>query len=58
MPEDVNDVQKNMACKKWNLESIITHEFPLLELAEALQVASDVQHAGNVIIRMLSTKKS
>lgn len=26
--------------------------------AEALQVASDVQHAGNVIIRMLSTKKS
>lgn len=58
MPEDVNDVQKIMACKKWNLESIITHEFSLLELPKALQVASDVQHAGNVIIRMLSTKKS
>ena len=58
MPEDVNDVQKIMACKKWNLESIITHEFSLFELPKALQVASDVQHAGNVIIRMPSTKKS
>ena len=29
MKEDVDDVQEIMACGKWNLESMITHEFPL-----------------------------
>lgn len=52
MPEDVNDVQRIMSCKKWDLESIITHEFSLFDLPKALQVASDVKHAGNVIIHM------
>lgn len=52
MPEDVWDVQKMMSCGKWDLESIITHEFSLAELAQAIQTASDVDHAGNVVIKM------
>ena len=31
MPEDVRDVQEIMSCGKWDLERIITHEFPLVE---------------------------
>ena len=34
MPEDVRDVQKIMTCGNWDLESIITHEFPLEELGQ------------------------
>ena len=52
MPEDVWDVQEIMACGKWNLESIITHEFPLEDLGEAIHMAGDVNHAGNVVIKM------
>lgn len=52
MPEDVYDVQKIMACGEWDLESIITHEFPLDQLEMAIRTAGDVNHAGNVVIRM------
>ena len=52
MPEDVRDVQEIMSCGKWDLESIITHEFSLDELAKAIQTAADVDHAGNVVIKM------
>lgn len=52
MPEDVWDAQKIMASGKWNLESIITHEFSLDELEEAIKTAADVDHAGNVVIKM------
>ncbi len=52
MPEDVQDVQEIMACGKWNLESIITHEFPLEDLGKAICMAGDVNHAGNVVIKM------
>lgn len=52
MPEDVYDVQKIMACGKWNLESIITHEFSLEQLEQAIRMASDVNHAGNVVVTM------
>lgn len=52
MPEDVWDVQKIMACGKWNLESIITHEFSLNELEKAIITASNVQLAENVVIRV------
>lgn len=51
MPEDVWDVQNIMSCGKWDLESIITHEFSLDELVQAIQTAGDVNHAGNVVIR-------
>ncbi len=52
MPEDVWDVQEIMASGKWDLESIITHEFPLSELEQAIRMASDVNHAGNVVVKM------
>lgn len=52
MPEDVWDVQKIMVSGEWNLERIITHEFSLERLEEAIRAASDVDSAGNVVIRM------
>ena len=52
MPEDVADVQKIMSCGKWDLERIITHEFPLVELEQAIRTAGDVDHAGNVVVKM------
>lgn len=52
MPEDVYDVQEIMSCGKWNLANIITHEFPLEKLSEAILTASDVLHSGNVVVRI------
>lgn len=52
LPEDVIDVQKIMTSQKWNLESIITHEFSLCELEKAIRTAADVEHAGNVIVKI------
>nr|MDD6335818.1 hypothetical protein [bacterium] len=52
MPEDVWDVQKIMACGDWDLESIITHEFPLEDLEAAIRTAADVHHCGNVVIQI------
>ena len=51
MPEDVRDVQKIMTSGKWNLESMITHEFSIDNLKKALQTASNVEKAGSVIIK-------
>lgn len=51
MPEDVRDVQNIMTCGKWDLEHIITHEFPLEQLETAIRTAADTEHAGNVVIR-------
>ena len=52
MPQDVRDVQDIMASGRWDLESIITHEFALNELEQAIRTATDVDHAGNVVIKM------
>ena len=52
MPEDVRDVQEIMASGKWNLEQIITHEFSLDELEQVIRTAGDVDHAGNVVIKI------
>lgn len=52
MPDDVWDVQEIMACGNWNLESIITHEFPLEELETAIQTAADVNSSCNVILKI------
>lgn len=52
MPEDVWDVQKIMTCDKWNLESIITHEFSLEKLEDAIRTAGNANAAGNVVIKM------
>lgn len=51
MPEDVRDVFEIMKSGKWNIESIITHEFPLDALEKAIQKASDTENALNVIIK-------
>lgn len=52
MPEDVYDVQEIMTCGKWNLQRIITHEFSLDELEQAVRTAGDVNNSGNVVIKM------
>ncbi|MDE5908024.1 MAG: zinc-binding dehydrogenase [Lachnospiraceae bacterium] len=49
-PEDVRDVMTIMASGKWNLESIITQEFPLEEISKAIQTAADTSRAFNVTI--------
>lgn len=41
-----------MTCGKWELESIITHEFSLNELQEVIRTASDVERSGNVVIKI------
>lgn len=52
MPEDVRDVMDIMSCGKWDIESIITDEFPLDKLETAIRTAADTEHSGNVIIKM------
>lgn len=50
-PEDVQDVIDIMASGKWDLESIITQEFSLEQISEAIQVAAKPSEAFNVVIR-------
>ncbi len=50
-PEDVRDVMTMMESGRWNIEKLITHEFPQNQLPRAIEQASDVDHALNVIIR-------
>lgn len=49
-PEDVRDVMEIMASRKWDLESIITQEFPLQQISEGIQMAADPGRAFNVTI--------
>lgn len=50
-PEDVQDVMKIMSSGKYDISSIITHEFPQSELYQALETVSDPDQSLNVIIR-------
>lgn len=50
-PIDVEDVITVMTSGKWNIESIITEEFPLEQLSQAIERAADVDKALNVVIR-------
>lgn len=50
MPEDVTDVMQIMQCGRWDIESIITHKFPLDKIAAAITTAADTEHSLNVII--------
>ncbi|MGN0164545.1 MAG: zinc-binding dehydrogenase [Lachnospiraceae bacterium] len=50
-PEDVHDVMAIMASGTWDLESIITHEFSLDHISEAIQSASDPDNSFNVTIK-------
>ena len=49
-PEDVHDVMEIMKSGRWDLESIITQEFNLKEISEAIKTASDPDRAFNVMI--------
>lgn len=49
-PEDVADVLTIMESGKWNIESIITDEYPWEQLPQAIERAADVDHALNVVI--------
>lgn len=51
-PEDVHDVLTVMSSGRWDLKSIITQEFPLDRISEAIQTAGDPSRAFNVIVRM------
>lgn len=50
-PEDVRDVMSAMASGKWDIESIITDEFSLEQLPQAIERAAQVDEALNVVIR-------
>lgn len=50
-PEDVRDVMAIMASGKWDLEAIITQEFPLEQISDAIRTAADPDKAFNVTIR-------
>ena len=44
--------------EKWNLENIITHEFPLPELAQAIRTGRVTLFVlENVVIRMADAKE-
>lgn len=49
-PEDVIDVMKIMESHRWDIESIITHEYPIDQLSDAIEKASHTDEALNVII--------
>lgn len=49
--EDVQDVMKIMESKKWDIEPIITHEYPWEKLPQAIEMASQVDEALNVIVK-------
>lgn len=51
MPEDVHDVMAIMESGKWDIERLITHEYPWNKLEEAIQMAGRPDQALNVVIR-------
>lgn len=51
MPEDVADVLKIMESGRWDIESIITHEFSLDDISKAIETASQSDTAFNVVIK-------
>ena len=50
-PEDVRDVLRIMSSGKYDISSIITHEFPHAALKQALETAGRTDQALNVLIR-------
>lgn len=50
LPENVQDVMRLMDQGDVNLESLITHEFPLSRLPQALETAADTGRSLNVVI--------
>jgi 2-desacetyl-2-hydroxyethyl bacteriochlorophyllide A dehydrogenase len=50
-PIDVEDVMNIMASKKWNIESIITHEYEHKNICTALEMAGNTNESLNVVIK-------
>ena len=50
-PEDVVDVLEIMKSGKWDIDKMITDQYLLENLPEAIERAADVDNALNVIIR-------
>lgn len=50
-PEDVKDVMTIMESGKWDIKSIITHEFSWEQLPHAIETAGDVDNSLNVVIK-------
>ena len=50
MPEDVRDVLAIMESGKWDIEQMITHEYPLTKLEEAIRKATNTNEALNVTV--------
>ena len=48
--QDVKDVMEIMKSGKWDIEKLITDEYKLDDLSRAIERASDVEHALNVVI--------
>lgn len=55
-PEDVRDVMDLMASRRWDIAGIVTHEFGLEDIEEALRIAGDPEASLNVRIRMESPR--
>lgn len=51
MPEDVSMVMAVMASGRWDVASLITHEYPWEQLPQAIEMAARPQEALNVIVR-------
>ena len=51
-PEDVRDVMEMMKSKRWDIEKLITNEYPLDQLKDAIEKASDVHNSLNVVIKI------
>lgn len=50
MPEDVCDVMAIMQSGRWDIERLVTHEYPLTELETAIRKAARTDEALNVSI--------
>lgn len=51
MPEDVEDVFAVMKSKRWDIEKIITGEYPFENLEQAIRAASSCDTALNVVVK-------
>lgn len=49
-PEDVEDVLHIMKSGRWEIERIITDEYPWEQLPQAIERAAEVEKALNVVI--------
>ena len=45
------DVMEMMTSNRWDIEILITHEYPLEQLGKAIEKAADVDNALNAVIK-------